>query len=170
MKRSITLIALIASCLASAGQPLHDVLQLRTIEVLRCEVVTDDNVAEVSRFLREPSRSDGIQPVPSAFVDGVPGFLVEGILKRHRDVAFPNMGGGDPVKDPGWAGADGLDPLTFFVPGGEPDACDGFVPGERVSVVLSQRAECDTYPPEGICAFDRPIRLVDPETWAMYGE
>lgn len=173
MDRSITLLTLttlVAIGSANAGQPLYDVLKLRTIEVLRCEAVTGDNVAEVSSFLRVASSSSGLRPVPSEVVDGVSGFLVEGILKRQRNVEFPNFGEGEPIRHTKWSRADSSEPLTFFVPSDLPGACETFVPGERVTVVLSQRADCDTFPPEGICAFDHPIRLVDPGTRTRYGE
>lgn len=170
MKRLVALIPLVAFCLANAGQPLHDVLQLRTIEVIRFEAVSQSNVAEVSSFVRRLPRSSGVGPVPSEVVNSVSGFLVEGIVKRQRDLAFAYTGGGDPIRDTRWADADKSIRLKFFVVGSHPHASEVFVPGTRVNVVLSQRAECDTFPPTGICAFDHPIRLVDPKTWAKYGE
>ncbi len=170
IKRSIALLPLFAICLLNAGQPLHEVVKLRTIEVLRFEAVTVDNVAEVSGFVRTSSASSGVRAVPSEVAASVPGFLVEGIVRRQRDVTLQYAGGGDPIQDTQWADADSSAPVTFFVPRSHPDACDVFVPGKRVNVVLSQRAECDTYPPAGICAFDHPIRLVDPEAWTKYGE
>lgn len=170
IKRAIALIPLFAICLVSAGQPLHDVVKLRTIEVLRFEAVTVNNVAEVSGFVRTSSGSSSVRAVPSEVAASVPGFLVEGIVRRQRDVTLHYTGGGDAIKDTQWADADSSAPVTFFVPRSHPGACDVFVPGKRVDVVVSQRAECDTYPPAGICAFDHPIRLVDPETWTKYGE
>jgi hypothetical protein len=143
----------------TAGQPLHDVLKLRTIEVLRFEAVTEKNVAEVSSFVRVSSPSGRAS-----------GFLVEGIVKRQRDLAFPNLGRGDPIKDTPWADADGSAALKFFVAKNHPHAVEVFVPGKRVNIIVSQKAECDTHPPTGICVFDHPIRLVDPRTWAKYGE
>ncbi|MEO5963683.1 MAG: hypothetical protein ABIO75_05490 [Thermomonas sp.] len=65
---------------------------------------------------------------------------------------------------------DGADALKFFVAADDAETCARFLQNTRVNVVLSQRAKCDTYPPNGICAFDRPIRLADPATWAKYGE
>lgn len=169
-KSCIALIPLIAVCWANAGQPLHDVLKMRTVEVLRCEAVTEDNVAEVSSYVRTRSSSSAVRPVPSEVAYSVPGFLVEAIVWRQRDIAFPISGSAEPIKDTQWAGIDRSAPLKFFVPTNHADACAVFAPGNRVNVVLSQRAECDTYPPTGICAFDHPIRLVDPETWTRYGE
>lgn len=170
LKRSFALVWLVAICSAHAGQPLHRVLKLRTIDVLRIEAVTENNAAEVSSFVRAPSRSGGNRPAPSEVADSVPGFLVEGIVRRQRDLAFPYMGGGDPIKDTPWVDADASTPWVFFVAASHPDAREVFAPGRRVNVVLSQRAECDTYPPAGICQFDHPIRLIDSKTWTKYGE
>ena len=170
MKRSIALVPLFLTCLVNAGQPLHKILKLRTIEVLRFEAVTKENVAEVSSFVRASSPSSGLRPVRSEIVNTVPGFVVEGVVRRKRDLAFPFTGGGEPITDSNWADTDGSASLTFFVPRNHTDASEVFVPGKRVNVVLSQKAECDTYPPIGICAFDHPITLADPKTWTKYGE
>ena len=170
MKLGVALIPLLTASLVNAGEPLHEVLQLRTIEVRRFEAVTENNVAEVSGFVRAPSPASAVRPVPSEVAGSVPGFLVEGIVKRQRDVAFPFMGGGEPIEDTRWADGDESTLVQFFVPRSHPDACEVFVPGRRVNIVLSQKAECDTYPPTGICAFDYPIRVVDTTTWTEYGE
>lgn len=171
MKRSIALISLFAVGLANAGQPLHDVLKLRTIEVVRCEVVTEHNVAEVSSFVRRvSSANEGMQPVDLKVAESVPGILVEAIVTRQRDVIFPIRGSKEPIKLAQWADADSSAPLNFFAATDEADACETFLEGTRVNVVLSQRAECDTYPPVGICAFDLPITVVSAETWMKFGE
>ena len=170
MKRSIALIPLAVIGMVNAGQPLHDVLKLRTVDILRCEPVTEYNVAEVSSFVRARSRSSEVPPDPSEVANSVSGLLVEGIVRRHRDVAFHDMDGGDSINDTQWTGDDRSAPLKFFVLANQADACAGFVRGTRVNVILSQRAECDTYPPTGICVFDYPIRMVDPDTWTKYGE
>lgn len=170
MQLSIALILLFAVGWVHAGQPLHNVLKLRTIEVLRCEAVTRHNVAELSRFLRDASSDSGVEPDPREALDDVPGFLVEGIVRRQRDLAFPLLGDSDPITDTQWTGTDTSTVLAFFVPGDDPDTCEGFVHGDRVNAVLSPKGECDTYPPVGICVFDQPIRLVEPATWANYGE
>jgi hypothetical protein len=171
MKRFVALIPLLAICGVHAGQPLHAVLKLRTIEVLRCEAVAPSNVAEVSSFVRAPPRSSsGVRTDPSQVADSVPGLLIEGVVRQQRDVTFPRLGRGDPLSDTRWADVGPAAPLKFFAPGSGPGGCEMFVPGGRVNVVLSQKAECDTYPPAGVCAFDHPVRLVDPETWARYGQ
>ena len=170
MKRAIALLPLVVIGLATAGQPLHDVLKLRTIEVLRCEAVTADSVAAVSSYVRAKSFSDQDRRIAGEVAGSVPGLLVEAIVRGQRDVAFPIFGRRKPIRGPAWVVPDSQDPLKFFVPTNQPDACDIFVPATRVNVVLSQKAECDTYPPAGICAFDLPIRVVDSETWAKYGE
>lgn len=170
MKRTIALLPLIAIGLATAGQPLHDVLKLRTIEVVRCEAVTADSVAGVSSYVREKLPANGDRHIADEVANSVPGVLVEAIVRRQRDVVFPNFGNREPIKSSAWECSDNLEPLKFFVPTNQPDACAVFVPAERVNVVLSQKAECDTYPPAGICAFDLPIRVVDSETWMRYGE
>ena len=170
MKRAIALIPLIASGLATAGQPLHDVLKLRTIEVVSCETVTAESVAVVSSYVRATSASDGNRRIAQEVAGTVPGLLVEAIVKRQRDLVFPILGSQQPVRNAAWVDSTHPDPSHFFVATDQPDACAGFVPGMRVHVVLSQRAECDTYPPVGICAFDAPIRVVDPDTWMKYGE
>lgn len=170
MKRTIALLPLLAIGLAAAGQPLHDVLKLRTIEVVRCEAITADSVGGVSRYVRAKSSANGDRKIADEIAASVPGLLVEAIVRRQRDVAFPIFGNRKSIRIPAWAGADHSEPLKFFVPTTQADACAQFVPGERVNVVLSQKAECDTYPPAGICAFDLPIRVVDSETWMKYGE
>lgn len=174
MKRTVALIPLIpllAIGLATAGQPLHHVLKLRAIEVVRCEVVTAESVAVVSSYVRAKSLPDEDHRQIAEEVAGrVPGVLVEAIVRRQRDVAFPIFSSRKPIRIPAWAGSDSPEPLNFFVPTNQPDACVIFVPGQRVNVVLSQKAECDTYPPAGICAFDLPIRVVDSKTWMKYGE
>lgn len=170
MKPFFALIPILATCGVLAGQPLHRVLQLRTIEVSRCEAVSPDNVAEVSRFVRAPSRAASEALAISVQVaDSVPGVVVEGLVRQQRDLSFSHGGRSDPVKDTQWVDAGPSAPSTFFVAATQAGACEAFVPGQRVNVVLSQRAECDTYPPAGICAFDQPIRQVDPQTWTQYG-
>lgn len=170
-KRSIALIPLVAFGLANAGQPLQDVLKLRTIQVVRCEVVTEQNVADVSSFVRRVSSSnDGIPPVELQVVESVPGILVEAFITRQRDVVSPIRGSKEPIKSGQWTDADSSVPLNFFAATEDPDPCGLFLEGTRVNVVLSQRAECDTYPPVGICAFDRPITVVSAETWMKFGE
>ena len=174
MKRAITLLPLVAIGLATAGQPLHQVLKLRTIEVLRCEAVTADSLDGVSSYFRAKSPINGDRKIADNIADevagSVPGLLIEAVVRRQRDVTFPIFGSRKPINKSTWSGSDNSDPLKFFVPTNQPDACDIFVPAARVNVVLSQKAECDTYPPAGICAFDLPIRVVDSETWAKYGE
>ena len=174
MKRNIALLPLLAIGLAAAGQPLHQVLKLRTIEVLRCEAVTSDSVGGVSSYVRETSHVHGDRKIADSIADevagSVPGLLVEAVVRRQRDVAFPIIGSRKPINESTWTGSDTSDPLTFFVATNQPDACNLFVPATRVNVVLSQKAECDTYPPAGICAFDLPIRVVDSESWMKYGE
>lgn len=170
MKRSLALLPLAAIGLATAGQPLHDILKLRTIEVVRCEAVTSDNVGGLSSYLRAKSLTDSNQQIAMELAGSVPGLLVEAVVKRQRDVVFPIFGSGKPLQNAAWASTDFSEPLKFFVPSNQADACVLFVPGERVNVVLSQKAECDTYPPTGICAFDLPIRVVDSATWMKYGE
>ncbi len=171
MKRTMALIPLLAIGLASAGQPLHNVLKLRAIEVVRCEAVTAKNVLVVSTFARKRSAcADGSSKLPAEVAESVPGFLVEGVVLRQRDVTFPMMRSSEPVESGEWVDVGTSEALNFFVPSGETETCAIFVPKTRVNVVLSQRAECDTYPPIGICAFDHPIRPVDSATWAKYGE
>lgn len=174
MKRNIALLPLVVIGLATAGQPLNQVLKLRTIEVLRCEAVTVDSVGGVSSYVSATSHTHGNRKIADNIADevagSVPGLLVEAIVRRQRDVAFPIFGSRKPINESTWTGSDNSDPLKFFVATNQPDACDIFVPATRVNVVLSQKAECDTYPPAGICAFDLPIRVVDSEAWAKYGE
>lgn len=170
MHRCFGLVPLIVIGVVNAGQPLHRVVQLRTVEVSRCEAVTEYNVAEVSSFVRKRPRSTALGSVPSQVADSLQGFLVGGIVKRQRDVVFTRMERRDPIDKSQWTGADRATARLFFVSTSHPDACEAFVRGKRVNVVLSQRAECDTYPPTGACLFDLPIRLVDSETWAKYGE
>lgn len=170
IKRLVSLTSISACFSVTAGQPLHDVLMLRTIEVLRCEAVTENNVAQVSSIVRASSPSSAVRVDASEVAASVPGFLVEGIVRRQRDLAFSIMGGADPVKHTSWADARNSVPLKFFVRKSDPDVCEVFAPGRRLSVVVSQKAECDTYPPTGICVFDHPIRIVDPGIWAKYGE
>ena len=170
MKRRFALLTLFALGSAHAGQPLHDVLKLRTIEVLRCEAVTQDNVAEVSRFLRDASSERGVLAEPWKALDTVPGFLIEAVVRRQRDVAFASAGDRRPVKDTLWTNGDDSPAVAFFTASDDADTCDRFVAGTRVNVVLSQRAECDTYPPAGLCVYDQLIRPTTPETWAGYGE
>ena len=170
MKRTIALLPLLAIGLATAGRPLHDVLQLRTIEVVHCEAITPDSVGEVSRYVRAKTPANGDRTIADEIAASVPGLLVEAIVRRQRDVAFPIFGEREPVSNAAWAGSDTSEPLKFFVPTDQEDACSQFVLGERVNAVLSARAECDTYPPVGICAFDLPIRVVDANTWKKYGE
>ena len=171
MKRTMALIPLLAIGLASAGQPLHDVLKLRTIEVVRCEAVTAESVLVVSTFARERSpEADGSGKFLADLANSVPGFLVEGVVLRQRDVTFPMLGSLEPANSGEWVDSGHSESLNFFVPAKDLDACAIFAQETRVNVVLSQRAECDTYPPIGICAFDYPIRSVDSATWAKYGE
>ena len=170
MKRTIALLPLVAIGLATAGQPLHHVLKLRTIEVLRCEAVTADSVDGVSSYASAKSHTHGDRHIADEVAGSVPGLLVEAIVRRQRDVTFPILGGRKPINKSTWIGADNSDPLKFFMPTNQPDACDIFLPATRVNVILSQKAECDTYPPAGICAFDLPIRVVDSESWMKYGE
>ena len=172
MKHAVALIPLLVLCGVHAGQPLLKVLQLRSIEVQRCDIVTPNNVGQVSRFVRASNRTDsGVRPNPAQVADSVPGVLVTGLVLQQRDVSFSNMGSNELVSDSHWIEARPATPATFFAPGTPTSsACDAVVPGGRVNVVLSQQAECDTFPPEGICAFDHPIRLVDSATWAKYGQ
>lgn len=170
MKHTLALLPLLATGLATAGQPLHDVLKLRTIEVVRCEAVTAENVAGLSRYVRAKSLANGDQHIAIEVAESVAGVMVEAVVKRQRDVVFPMFGRRNALKKAPWRAAENSDPLKFFVSTKEMDACTLFVPGERVNVVLSQKAECDTYPPEGLCAFDLPIRMVESRTWQTYGE
>ena len=164
----VTAALLFTSGWAAAGQPLHQVLKLRTITVLRCEVVSEANLVDVSSYFREQSRSP--RPSAASFDESEPGYFIKGIVRRQRDVAFLTMGDGRPIRDTDWGDATTSAAVNFFVAGRQPDACEVFVAGKQMNVVLSQKAECDTYPPAGICAFDYPIRIVDPATWTRYGE
>ncbi len=174
MKRTIALLPLVVIGVATAGQPLHQVLKLRTIEVLHCAAVTADSVGGVSSYVRAKSDSHVDRKIADSVADevagSVPGLLVEAIVRRQRDVTFPIFGNRKPINKSTWIVSDNSDPLKFFVPTNQPDACDIFVSATRVNVVLSQKAECDTFPPAGLCAFDLPIRVVDSETWVKYGE
>ena len=170
MKGTLALISLVMIFSANAGQPLHEVLKLRTIKVLGCDAVTPTNVAAVSSFVRGLPTSDGLTGTGAEIADSVPGFIVKGVVLRQRDLAFPILGSEASFKSAPWGNGLNSEPIDFFTSTTDPDACRAFLERTPVNVVLSQRAECDTYPPAGVCAFDYPIRLVDSETWIKYGE
>ncbi len=165
------LLCAVASVEVEAGVPSEELVQLRKLEVRRCERVTPANMASVSSFVKAADRSTRAQGEPAQVAGGTPGYLVEGEIKRQRDLAFPFLEGFEiPVTDTGWRNGAEDSPTVFFFPSDNPDACVGFAPGTVVKIVISQNAGCDTYPPEGVCAFDRPIRMAERELWARYGE
>jgi hypothetical protein len=165
-----TVRSLVIACgtAALAGQPSQDVLQLRSVEVRRCEPLTSSNVFEVSSFVRAAGRGDRARGEPSAVARSTPGFVIEGVVHQRRDLSF-SVDGKEPVADTGW-GADSAKGTLFFFSSQDAGTCRlTFRAGRLVNVVVSNKAECDTYPPEGVCAFDLPIRLVDSVLWARFG-
>ncbi len=165
MRRLLAVVLFGGFTCAFGGAPLHDVISLRTLEIRSCEGVTPENVAQVSGFVAAPGRSSRSRGKPSVIAEAVPGYVIEALVKRQRDIS--------PTEDIGWKESD--DAATFFYGSTQPDVCEEFETGAIVSVLVDQKPGCDTYPPHGLCAFDSPIKLVTDEPWlkelwAKYGE
>jgi hypothetical protein len=156
-----------------AGAPAYEVLKLRTIEVRRCEPVTAENVALVSDLVKAPYPRAWGRVDPAEIAKSVPGHLVEGVVRRRRDLSFPYLflgGYPKPLEDTGWAAGDKSQSVFYFLSDRDQLGCGQFVPGRFVNIVVLTKSGlgCDTYPPAGICAFNYPIRVAAKATWDRF--
>jgi hypothetical protein len=156
-----------------AGAPAYEVLKLRTIQVRRCEPVTAENVSLVSDYVKAPVFPLTARGNPAEIAKSVPGNLVEGVVRRKRDLSFPFLFLGDypkPAEDTGWAAGDKSQSVFYFLPDREQSSCRQFAAGRIVNIVVLDKAGagCDAYPPAGICAFNYPIRVADKATWDRF--
>lgn len=166
------LLLLTSTASAHAGAPFEGSVQLRRIHVSRCEAVTPANVSTISSYVSAPGRSRHSHGDPATVASSASGVLIEGVIKRQRDLSFPFIDTRErrePTHDTGWADSSDATSLAFFLVDEGFDRCES-VRNTVINVTLVDRSECDTIPPAGVCAFDRAVRLVDPNLWSQYGD
>ena len=121
----------LAPVTADAGAPLIHLVQLRKLEVLRCEPLTPENVASVSEFVTAPGRPSRSSGRPSNVAQSVRGYVIEATIKRQRDLAADFVDG-RPSTDSGWKSGDGRAASLFFLPRATTAACKTFARGLAV--------------------------------------
>ena len=167
-----------------AGMSISKSLNLKVVEVVSCEPLTVQNVSHVSHYAAHPKRNnwpDGTftewtQSALETFVLSNPGYVLGVIVKETRNLYWPSVFDPSVIEDPGWEQSADAATQYLYMPNSADEyaglgECSELKAGTVLHVVAPYGQDgCDTVPPKGICAFDNPMRPVDPDTWKQYGK